>query len=342
VVKHRTEVAVGVSVSLLSLVLHAIAHVELQPDWSLYTDHGFGLYPSPVGRALGALRLLEFANAIAAGWVALWLVRSRASKVAVLVSLPVLVWLLPSGVDALGCALAVASVTARTDRRGLLLTLLTLLVHPVAAVVPIVHLAVKRWEWSIPYGAAAVVLALVTPYRAALVPPTTLPALGAALIVLVIGSSVYKGSARELAVVCALAYTVASVRSTDSGMNVAYARYLLPVLVLGLGRDFMPRSGITDAAAGCYRLAGSLAAPAPATLSGSRQLGNRASGLCSRGLARARTGFLRRVLTDAVDVPSDVALTVERVQNVQTGRSTRPARETRDVMWTRRDARLRQ
>lgn len=93
-------------------------HASLEPDTGLYTQGGIGLYPSPLGRALGALgpSVFAWANVVACGLVVV-LVAVLASRaggspaLAAVVALvtPLAYWTIFSGVDCIAACLVVAA-----------------------------------------------------------------------------------------------------------------------------------------------------------------------------------------------------------------------------------------
>jgi len=145
----------------------------LVPDTSLYAQGGFGLFPSPLGRAFGyfGATVLAVWSAIGAG-VSLCLVvvlalRSGSSGTAAFVwafLLPMGWWMLFTGVDALGAALMLGGFLA-VRLRGLWFGL-AVLTH--SALIPLLlTVARKFWLLIIP---GVIAMALWTPYSTALDP----------------------------------------------------------------------------------------------------------------------------------------------------------------------------
>lgn len=230
------------------IVAYFVFRLQLRPDYSLYVGHGLGLFPSPAGRLLGALGLLVAANAAAAGVLVAWLWCSGVAWWRLLVAAPVLVWLLPAGVDALGALAALYALTARRSSGVAGGAALALLVHPVAAVAPAVELLRRRPWIGFLLLVGALALVSLTPYRAVLTPTSSAPAavVGLALVAVCLASFPTWGR-HELVLSLAVGVAGYLVRSSDHGTGIAYLRYALPVVLLGaLSRPrfagFSPRS----------------------------------------------------------------------------------------------------
>jgi hypothetical protein len=112
--------------ALWSYFVHDPALIMI-PDFGLYAQGGFGLYPSPVGRALGAFGPEVFAavSALSAGAVVLLvavLARQAAGSpgwaAAAGSSMPAALYLGYAGIDPIGLALLLGSVAARPGYRG--------------------------------------------------------------------------------------------------------------------------------------------------------------------------------------------------------------------------------
>lgn len=150
----------------------------LVPDAALYIESGWSLYPSPLGTFLGfVLGSSGFIvlHSLAVVSVAVLLVAASPSRLPVLLSLPVLWWLVPVGIQALGALVLVLGVLASRQRTARLLYALAPLLH--AALLPSAALLLGGWL-AVGVGAAVGGVLLTTPYGAAF--PSSLWALGSA------------------------------------------------------------------------------------------------------------------------------------------------------------------
>jgi hypothetical protein len=229
-------VLLGVAAAAAALLVDVTLRLQLRPDYGQYVGHGLGLYPSPVGRLLGALQLLLVVNACCAGAVVYLIARARRGRLWIVASAPVLFWLFPAGVDAAGTLLAVAALSTSSPRRAAGWSSAALLVHPVAAVGPLADLGRRRPLVAVALVVGAVDLASFSRYRALLeLPPIDGRALLVALSVgcwsLVPAREV---GPRELLRSSALGVAVYLVASTDHGVGPAYLRYALPLVVHAL------------------------------------------------------------------------------------------------------------
>lgn len=151
---------------LRGLVAWFTFHWDLTPDTSLYAQGGIGLYPSPVGRLLGAFgpTPLAIANSLAAMGCVL-LAASIASSVgarpvaAALAAffLPLGVWTLFNGVDALGAMFVLAAIYF--GRKSYLA--IGALTH--TSLVPTFLLSMRRRYWLL-LGCIIALVLLLTPY----------------------------------------------------------------------------------------------------------------------------------------------------------------------------------
>jgi hypothetical protein len=235
------EVVWGGLAAALSLVATLGAGVVLVPDVSLYVGSGVGLYPSPLGTLVGSLAGVEGLAALhaaaTAGLVVLAL-RARPSLRAVAVSVPVLWWVVPLGVDVIAALLLVAGLVygrrwASWLAAGFHLAALPLAIAAAAA-------GARRRLAALGLALGALGLAL-TPYGAA-VPGgmgSLLQALPAAAVVLALGLAPVGLGARlplpALAGTAAVVLyaTAAHVESGEPfGLSVfAASRYALPLAV---------------------------------------------------------------------------------------------------------------
>jgi len=181
----------GVAVGGLALAVTAWWGVWLTPDMSLYLGSGFGLYPSVFGTALGAAGPTVFvvAHGAAVGCLGWGIARARPSLVAVALSLPVLWWVFPLGVDPIAAALLAGAWAGAGG-----LAWLAIGIH--YAALPV---AAALWVWRSRYGlllaggcaALGLVLATATPYGAAfgLSVETGVRAVPAFVVVMLIASA---------------------------------------------------------------------------------------------------------------------------------------------------------
>lgn len=144
----------------------------MEPDFSLYTQGGLGLFPSPLGRALGALGAQPFAAAstVAAGAVVVLcaLLARRlggsASLAALLAALiPATLYLGYTGIDPIGLAVLLAAILWHSSLLGVTAALLHLSLAPFAL------LLLPRSTWPARFALVAfsgllVACLLLTPY----------------------------------------------------------------------------------------------------------------------------------------------------------------------------------
>jgi len=161
-------VVLAVAVAGLSLLATAWLGVKLTPDVGLYLGSGFGLYPSPLGTALGSAGLAAFcvAHAAAVGGLAYLIARARPRPAALLLSLPVLWWVVPLGVDSIAAVLLVLDVVVISGFAWLALGF-----HFAALpLVGLLNASRSRFGWFVVLGlwVLAVLLLAVTPYGSAL------------------------------------------------------------------------------------------------------------------------------------------------------------------------------
>jgi hypothetical protein len=230
--RSRAAVLVGVTVAGLAAASYAFVGLRLVPDWSSYTAPGLGLFPSPLGRLLGRADgwPLVAAGALSAGAVAALVVARARSVTAVVLALPVLVWVLPAGVDGLGAA--AGALTLAGVRRPGLAAAASLLAHPVSAVVPVVE-AVQARRKLVPLlvVAAGLLVAVVSPYRAVLVGGLTLRsvAFGSAIVAAAWLPALRVPARGELVGLVALAGLLALERGGAVTYPIECLRYGLPV-----------------------------------------------------------------------------------------------------------------
>jgi hypothetical protein len=146
--------------------------LALHPDVSHYTSGGVGWFPSPVGRALGSLGVwgLVAGGSLTSGLIVARIRQDRA----VLAALPVLVWMVPAGMDAAGALVAGLAIAGAWSpmrtRRVLGLALLAVAVHPgvVLALAPALYVSGRSGlRRASVYGSVVMLLALASsPYRA--------------------------------------------------------------------------------------------------------------------------------------------------------------------------------
>ncbi len=138
------EVVLIIAAAARPLLGWLIWRAAMQPDASFYAAGGLGLFPSPLGRAIGAggLWSLALVNVVANGAVA-WLIaelagRRRANRLAALgawLLVPESWWMLQASVDAAGVALLLLGVKlGRT--RGRMANVAAMLVH--TSTIPVV------------------------------------------------------------------------------------------------------------------------------------------------------------------------------------------------------------
>jgi hypothetical protein len=234
----------------LSLLVTLGAGVELVPDVGLYIS-GVGLYPSPLGTGLGEVGgrgLLAAVHALAVAGVVSGLVRRRVPPRGVLAALPVLLWLVPLGVDAPAAAL-LALAAGRPGARGWAWVAAT--VH-LAALAPAVGLYLSDGGRRARAGTGALLVGLLalalTPYGGALVeldfravlfavPAMVCVCLVGLAPVAVLGFPGRKGSELAgvgLGVAAVVAYASIAHRISDADVGTglfASTRYLLPFTV---------------------------------------------------------------------------------------------------------------
>ncbi len=170
----------AVVLALLVVVRSAYGYLELelvmQPDFSLYTQGGFGLYPSPAGRLLGAAGALPFALvSVAAAGVCVLAVALAARRrgfspagAALLFSLsPASLYLAYAGIDSIGLALLLLAVAGVGASWSLPLAALTHLSLVPFALLKLPRSLAARALFVIVAGCALLALAL-TPYAGVL------------------------------------------------------------------------------------------------------------------------------------------------------------------------------
>jgi len=167
---------------LRSFVAVAFLGAVLEPDTGIYAQGGLGLFPSPVGRALGAFGVVGLAVATVAASAALpWLAARIALQVggsptlAAVVALltPLALWSIFVGVDALGAAFVLAGVLAHLRGRpthAIAWAALAAATHlaTLPLVVLLVLVVVPRWRERLVvvaiFAAFAALVLAVTPY----------------------------------------------------------------------------------------------------------------------------------------------------------------------------------
>lgn len=140
--------ALAVVAFVRGLVMFFVLDARLVPDTAIYAQGGFGLFPSPVGRALGAFGAGPLAVANAAGAAVMVLAAAalahrcggRPWLAALLVTVaPLGLWGMFASVDALGAALVAAGLWAYLEeRRRAAYGLMALACATHLAVVPLV------------------------------------------------------------------------------------------------------------------------------------------------------------------------------------------------------------
>ncbi len=162
----------GVFAGLVAFSEWVNHNLRWEPDFSLYTQGGLGLYPSPIGRLLGSFGITTFAifSIIGSALVVFLVFRASGtvwSSVAIALS-PVVLYLAHVGIDGIALAFYAASLAGIMPARMLTIAALT---H--FSLVPFVALEVVRSKRLSPLGkvviayfvvpCVAMVLA-VTPY----------------------------------------------------------------------------------------------------------------------------------------------------------------------------------
>lgn len=156
-----------VAASSVSFVVTLGLGFQLVPDVGNIIAASFGLYPSPVGTALGdaaGVGGLSLAQALAVGGITFLIVRERPPLLALAGGLPVLWWLLPLGVHVGGVLLLVVGlVYGRSWALGA-----AGLVHLGALPVAVAQLVRSRWPIAVVLLLVGVVGLAITDYGAAL------------------------------------------------------------------------------------------------------------------------------------------------------------------------------
>lgn len=228
----------GAVVAVVALQAYFLDGLVMHPDFELYTQGGLGFYPSPLGRALGALGPSLFAvlSSVAAGAVVV-LSAARADSssraTAIACSSPAVLYLLYAGIDPIGLALLLAAlVTGRP-----LLLVLAALAH--LSLAPFALLLLPRSTASQKAGLGVVVAVsvgslLLTPYAGIVYGAFRLDALTAALMGLAAFAVIAAPS-----VVCnrldRLTYLSAGIGAAECLVqHHLQARYLLPAAFIAV------------------------------------------------------------------------------------------------------------
>jgi hypothetical protein len=216
----------------------------LIPDTSLYTQGGIGLYPSPLGRAIGLLGepgLAAF-NA-AANVVLIYAIAGVARRMGgrpwvgalVFVVTPLSWWTMFAGVDTIAAALIVGAFAWGVGMSHLRWFAGAVLVHPaalliVAAYVAVLHRAAAFWLLLV-----GVLVAVASPYRAVVFDLDPRTATMTALLTLLLAALTvpfYFGAGAILAVPAFLGGAAAA-GLVSGGAIETNCRYMLPAVAIG-------------------------------------------------------------------------------------------------------------
>lgn len=228
---------------VLSLGVTLGLDVKLTPDVGIYLSHGFGIYPSPGGTLLGegGLYVLAIAQATAVGYLCRRFGEVSVSWKSLLVSLPVLFWMMPLGIDVVAAALVVSYVGGN-QLDGIGATLFHYAAIPVVGMVALYRS--RRVLVASVAGTVIAILAYLTPYGGSLPnsPGQIVHAVPAFLCVMCFALAPFlavrptgEHFAAALGTCLVVAYaTTAHVGSGESfGLSVfAASRYTLPLVAL--------------------------------------------------------------------------------------------------------------
>lgn len=242
-----------------ALVGWLVLDATLIPDTELYAAGGLGLFPSPIGRALGAFGVVGLGVATVVGSAALPYLAARLATragggalfaAAVAFATPLALWSMFVGVDAIGAALFLAACVAGLEHRyGWLVAFAALAVLTHLAVLPLVVLLVlvvaSSWAHrlvglAVLAAFAGLVLAFTDygPVVYSLDDPAAIAKVGGLTLliaflpyVVALRRLLSASDLRPLLVACALgtAFAAGLVGAAERQSN---ARYALPLVVL--------------------------------------------------------------------------------------------------------------
>jgi hypothetical protein len=248
----RLVLVVAVLVAARAELAWALLRLRAEPDFGLYTQGGLGLFPSPLGRALGAAGAPAFAllGAAAAGLAVLFVAQLAAAhgtdplRAALLFALLPLGWLTAAaGADSLGLAIFLGGlvlVRRGFGRRGVLAISAGVLTH--AQLAPFVLVSGVRWSRAalltvVPIAIVCVVSLLLTPYSGVVVQLGQPAAVGAFLVAFVIGGLLVLAASPTTS----STWLAVGIAAAECGAQHHFqARYFLPAFALACASSVSP------------------------------------------------------------------------------------------------------